>query len=244
VSAAFLELADVTSTNSYLTQHREELAPYAGVYSWNQTSGRGRAGREWVAIPGHTLAFSLRLASNHVEDAGPWVSLLAGHVLCSVVRSRGLHLAGVKWPNDILVSGAKLAGILVEKHNEFYVVGIGINVLSSPTRLAGIATTSLANEGWTPDDVVQDIISPVFSELEALVQQPGPADRVRAQWRELVLTSLDTLGQEVEVSDAAGSVRRGFAVDLGEDGALVVDIPTEHTTMSIHAGDVFHIKRS
>jgi BirA family biotin operon repressor/biotin-[acetyl-CoA-carboxylase] ligase len=240
----FLELPEVASTNSFVANEAEAMVPFAGVFSWNQTQGRGRAGRRWESLPGETLAVSLRLPNARPNAQISWLPLLAGYVLCSLLRSRGLHRAGVKWPNDILVGEAKLAGILAEKHPTFCVVGIGVNVGARPALSSGHVATSLRAEGFEPLDVVADLIEPIFSGLEELLGLPGTDEQVVASWRQLVLGTLDTLGHHVEFHDVGEQVRRGVARDLAVDGALVVEIPGENRTVSVYSGDIFHVGRS
>jgi BirA family biotin operon repressor/biotin-[acetyl-CoA-carboxylase] ligase len=240
----FLELPEVDSTNSFLANEAEAMVPFAGVFSWNQTHGRGRAGRSWESLPGKTLAVSLRFPNARPSAQISWLPLLAGHVLCSLLRSRGLLRAGVKWPNDILIGEAKLAGILVEKHPTFCVVGIGVNVGASPTLSSGHLATSLRAEGFEPIDVVSDLIEPIFYGLEELLGLPGTEEQVVASWRQLVLGTLDTLGHHVEFRGAEEQVGRGVAADLAIDGALLVDIPGENRTVSVYSGDVFQLGRS
>lgn len=243
MSPLFVELPEVDSTNSFLVSPPEGFRSCDGVFSWNQTGGRGRSGRQWLSRAGETLAFSLALPTARCEEAGSWLPLLAGHVLCLLLRERGVPGAGVKWPNDILVGGAKLSGVLVEKHPSIVVVGVGINILGSPMVGNDVATTSLREQGWQPEDVVSDIIEPVFHGINHLLGS-GQSEEKELRWRQVVTETLGTIGKMVEFRDQQGHVRNGVAVNLGTDGALVVDVPGEHQHVMVHAGDVFHIERS
>ena len=238
-----MELPEVASTNSFLVAPPEGFQSCDGVFSWNQTAGRGRSGRQWLSRAGETLAFSLAFPTSRCEETGSWLPLLAGHVLCVLLRERGLPGAGVKWPNDILVGGAKLSGILVEKHPAIVVVGIGINIGGSPVVGNNTATTSLREQGWQPDDVLSDIIEPVFHGIDNLLGS-GQSGKNELRWRQAVGETLGTIGKLVEFRDQQGDLRNGVAVGLGTDGALVVDVPGEHQHVMVHAGDVFHIERS
>jgi BirA family biotin operon repressor/biotin-[acetyl-CoA-carboxylase] ligase len=239
-----VELAEVDSTNSYLARESALQPSLTGVFSWNQTSGRGRLGRTWVGIPGDTLAFSLSFPLLAESHSSSWLPLLTGHVLCGVLRNAGILAASVKWPNDVMVGGEKVAGILVEALAHAYVVGVGVNVSSSPVGISGHGATSLLQHGWAPNDVVAEIIEPVFWGVHQALALTGAPEAVMTQWKESVVATLDTMGRFVEVGGQEGEPLRGIASDLAPDGALVLSIPGETKTVTIRSGDIFHIAPS
>ena len=94
-----------------------------------QSAGRGRLGRAWVAPPRAALTFSVLLRPAAVPRARlGWLPLLAGVAVAAAIRAQAGVDAQLKWPNDVLVGGAKLAGILAEAAGDAVVVGIGLNV--------------------------------------------------------------------------------------------------------------------
>lgn len=121
----------VTSTNDLVrAAARRGAEERLVVGAESQTAGRGRHGRTWVDLPGRCLLFSLLLRPG--DDAvGRLLGLTAAaSVVTAAVRCCGLR-AGVRWPNDVVCGRAKLAGILVERTRDAYVVGIGVNVLGT-----------------------------------------------------------------------------------------------------------------
>src|SRR5215472_8189160 len=131
-----------------------------------QTAGRGRMGRQWVSPPRAALMFSVLLRPVAVPPAmRGWVPLLTGVAVASAMRAQAAVDAWLKWPNDVLVNGAKLVGILAEQSGDAIVVGTGINVSTSGDELPGPAATSLALEGAASTD--RDLLlARVLTELE------------------------------------------------------------------------------
>src|SRR5262252_2822814 len=108
-----------------------------------QTEGRGRLGRRWISPPRRALTFSVLLRPPVPSALLGWVPLLAGVAVASALeRTAGMD-ARLKWPNDVLVGDAKLAGILAERWGDAVVVGTGINVLQQRGELPVPTATSL-----------------------------------------------------------------------------------------------------
>lgn len=210
------------------------------VVALEQTAGRGREGRRWETTPGRGLALSvaLRLGCD-VRQAGI-VPLAAGLALVRAVHALGVPAARLKWPNDVVVGGRKLAGVLCELKraadgSEVVVIGVGLNVAQRredfPEALSDTAT-SLALEGSsaTLEDAAAeflDRLEPVWAEA-----QEGDRARVLAEWSR----ACDHWGRRVSVRTPAGAVE-GVALRLDADGGLVLrrDDGRERT---IVAGDV------
>lgn len=132
-----------------------------------QTEGRGRLGRTWHAPAGTSLLFSIVLEPAVSPDRLPELSLVAGAAVAEAIRSEtGLETA-VKHPNDVLVGGRKVAGILAESAEGRVVLGIGINVGQSRDDLpadANPSATSLALEGANVDRA--ELLASVLEQLE------------------------------------------------------------------------------
>ena len=119
--------AEVSSTNDELRILAEQgMGAGLVLVGEDQKAGRGRRGAAWFSPKGDGLAFSVLLRPG--ADKGLWhrLSLVAGLAVAEAVEKFGV-IAEVKWPNDVLVGGRKLAGILVEAGKDFVIVGIGIN---------------------------------------------------------------------------------------------------------------------
>lgn len=135
----------VSSTNDELRALAEKgMAEGLVLVAEEQTAGRGRRGAEWFSPKGESLAFSVLLRPLDPKAFWHRLSLVAGLAVAEAVE-RFVPLAEIKWPNDVLIGGKKIAGILVEAGSDFVIVGIGINV-NTDTFPEGLAATSLAIE--------------------------------------------------------------------------------------------------
>jgi BirA family biotin operon repressor/biotin-[acetyl-CoA-carboxylase] ligase len=129
-------VGEITSTNDELLRRGEEGAPSGTLlFAESQTAGRGQFRRPWNSAPGLGLWFSLLLRMEISDASIPSLSTFAAVALVRALRSLGVTDAGIKEPNDILIGGHKVAGILVETrvgNDPFAVVGIGLNVNHTP----------------------------------------------------------------------------------------------------------------
>lgn len=185
-----LHLESVTSTQDVA----RELPIGSVVIADHQTAGRGRLEHRWEAPPDSALLVSFALAPN------PLLSLAAG-VASAEACAQGVRL---KWPNDLLLDGRKVGGILVEATSTKAICGIGINLTWAPVGAAKL------NQ---PRDQL-------FERLRPLVERwcSAPPDEVLARWRRLS----DTLGRRVRVQ-LPDREFEGLAQDINERGELIVD---------------------
>jgi BirA family biotin operon repressor/biotin-[acetyl-CoA-carboxylase] ligase len=236
-------VAETGSTNSDLADDaRRGVAEGAVLAADAQSAGRGRMGRTWVAPPRAALTFSVLLRPAEVSQARRgWVPLLAGVALALAVRQETGVDARLKWPNDVQVNGAKLAGILAEQADDAIVVGAGINVSSRRDELPVPGATSLALEGAAVTDRDR-LLAAILRELErwylAWTGRAGDAGEsgLAAEYRRLCAT----LGRQVMVSLPGGQTLTGAADDVDDLGRLVVGSP--EGPVPISAGDVNHVR--
>ena len=236
-------LDEVGSTNTYVRDRAREGAP-AGLVAVadHQTAGRGRLDRHWESPPGASLLVSVLLRPGSGAEGmhlGGGAVALAGADACREV-------AGVepvlKWPNDLLLDGAKLAGVLAEA--EFHgsslsalIVGIGINVAwPGPPGAGGICLNDVRRSGPPVDrrvllDRLLEALEPRCALLEDDEGRRSLADEVRRRCA--------TLGQQVRVT-LAGEDLLGRAAAIDEAGRLVVE--TAQGPRSVSAGDVVHLR--
>ena len=237
----------MTSTNEWVSQHASVLPSDTLVFTLNQTAGKGRNGRVWAALPGESVAISLLFDGVPRGIFPTWVPLLAGVSVVETVRTLGVSTPSLKWPNDVLVDGAKLAGILVEVlPDSRVVVGLGLNLASSATSLPHPTATSLALQGVVVSDLERDVLQPVALALRGyldIARDKKPAE-VHSEWRGIVSAHLSTLGCLVEWQDSEGITQRGIAQQLAADGGLVVSGSPGQEDVIVRSGDVFHIERS
>ncbi len=147
----------VDSTQKWVRQRVSSLTDRSVLLASSQTEGRGRPGRTWLSPPGGFYASFLLKPSPPVSFS-PCVSLLAALLLSRIMLRRGLD-ARVKWPNDVLVRGRKLAGIVAETGNRpesWFILGVGVNLqvapvlrIEGPFPPAGGATSALLHPRWS-----------------------------------------------------------------------------------------------
>jgi len=194
------------------------------VVAESQAAGRGRRGRVWQDEPGASLLTSILLRPRLAPAQLPTLSLTAGVAVAEALASAAGLAPRLKWPNDVLVDGRKLAGILLESRLSsapaasacVVALGIGINVAQRafPPELAEHATSvRLAGGGDLDRDVLLVALLEALDRWRARLESEGFAP-VRTRWRSLA----DTLGRTVSVDGVTG-----VAVDVDDDGALLVD---------------------
>ena len=157
-----------------------------------------------------------------------------GAAVVSSVRSCGVEGASIKWPNDVVVDGRKLAGILCEvRPDGFVIAGLGINV-SFSGELPDARAISLAELIPDARSKLDTLIATVIRGLSELME----SDYFRQ--RDSVISVMDTIGRDVEVLDRDGSRRRGFAEGLDETGALLVRM-ADGSTNAVASSDIEHL---
>lgn len=209
----------------------------------DQRAGRGRLDRTWTAPAGTALAVSVVVDAAGIPPAvRGWIPLVAGAAMTRAVRAQLSGHSGtaeLKWPNDVLVDGGKICGILAEAVPGTFdtvVVGAGVNTRMSRADLPVTTATSFAAIGADCDDdrLLADYLESLSDLLGALAD--GRADRVHRDVEKLCAT----VGRDVRVSLPDGSTLQGRAARLDEGGRLVVEAGTIETVVS--AGDVVHVR--
>lgn len=242
------------STNQVLKRQATASPTGTVVVTDQQTEGRGRLGRSWVNQPGKDLTFSVLLRPAVAPARAHLLSLTGALAVAEVLEAvPGLErIIGIKWPNDVLLAGKKVCGILVEgsmdaDRMEWAVAGIGLNVNSDPAALIAGAALERANEwrGKPQPTSLREALgrsvarAPLLAELLA---------RLTKRWSSLVdeavlegLRRRDVLvGARVAVlSGPPGDepVASGEAVGMGAEGQLLVRAPSGEI-ISVFAGDV------
>ena len=217
-----LEVLDALgSTNDEVRLRARDRAP-AGlvVLAERQTAGRGRRGAAWLSPPGEGLTFSVLLRPSEPMALWPRLSLVAGLAVAEALGGFGIE-AEIKWPNDVLVGGRKICGILVEAGSEFVVVGIGVNVAtrSFPEGLAGQATSVWIERGGGVErpELLERILASLAGWSGALGGGfPGVVRRVRER---CALT-----GRRVRLRVGDGALE-GTVQGVGEAGELLLETP-------------------
>ena len=199
-----------------------------------QSGGRGRQGRDWVSPPGNLYASTLvRLRPSDPPPAT--LALVTAVALDEAMRVWLPNAAGlaIKWPNDLLIDGAKLSGILLERSGDAVVIGIGVNLAHHPD-LPDRPATSLAAHGATVDAAnFLETLAETFARWLGKWRGEGLAP-VRARWAERAHPS----GTALTARLPDGSATDGLFERLDADGALILRL-ADGTTRVIHAADVF-----
>ena len=232
-------VSETGSTNADVAERfrageEEGLVLVAG----HQTAGRGRLGRSWVTTPGSSLTVSFLLVPDAPAERWPWLPLLTGVAAAGAVRRTAGVEVTLKWPNDVLVGGRKLGGILLERvegARPGAVVGIGLNLGQTREELPVPEATSLALES---DAVVDrsELLTALLDELGAAYDAWTAGADLRPRYLELCSTP----GQQVRVAVPGGEVV-GEAVDVDEDGRLVVR-SADGSEDRLAVGDVVHVR--
>ena len=225
--------AEIDSTNRYLLDLAREGAPEGVVaVADSQTAGRGRLGRSWVAPPGASLLVSVLLRPSLPPERAHLVTLACGLAAVATARSLAGADALLKWPNDVVVSDRKLAGILGERTGDAVVVGMGLNVHwdEFPPEIASIATAlNIVGHAVSRDAVLDAWLREYDARLSAL-------DSVLSE----AVACSATLGRRVRV-ELASETFEGTAVRLTDDGHLVV-ARDGAGDIEVTAGDVIHLR--
>jgi BirA family biotin operon repressor/biotin-[acetyl-CoA-carboxylase] ligase len=245
-----VEVADVTgSTNADLLARAARGEPEGAVLAAEQQrAGRGRLGRTWVSPARAALTFSVLLRPAAVPRARlGWLPLLAGVAVAAAVRDVAAVDAQLKWPNDVLVGHAKLAGILAEAAGDAVVAGIGLNVSTEPAERpppgpGALPATSLRIEGAASLDrerLLAGILAGLERRYRAWCQVLGDTERsgLRAEYTGLCAT----LGRRVRVELPSGRLLDGLAAAVDADGRLLLSMPPD-ADLPVAAGDIVHLR--
>jgi len=221
------------STNSVMAM-RESWPAFSALLTEEQTAGRGRLGRTWISRPGESLALSVMVPALPHGPGLTWVPLLAGACLVEALRSAGLPEAGLKWPNDVLVGGEKLAGVLCEVHqNGGVIVGVGLNRRFSgePPSESAVALSEFMDAG---DAVIDGILAGFFNLLRTSQTWE------RSDVHTFVSDRLLTVNRAVDVVPVTGESWRGVARGVDGEGRLIVR-NAHGVDVEIVAADVHHL---
>jgi len=224
---AVLLTSTLSTQGDVLKLAEQGQAEGAVIIAEEQTGGRGRFGRKWFSPPGKGIWMSVLLRPDVPLQHTPQLTLLTGVAVCRAVRACTGADAGIKWPNDLLIDGRKVCGILlestVEDHEVRYcIAGIGVDVNFDPEDypedLTTIAT-SLKMETGQPVDRTK-LTAAILTELEQLyfLYQKEGFGVISALWEALSVS----MNREITVTNPHGVIE-GKAIGLDPSGALLVE---------------------
>ena len=217
----------VFSTNSiakFLANHSADEGTV--LISEIQTKARGRSGKKWEA-PDGGVWMSLILRPNVPTARIGLITLATGVAIAKSIRSLGVD-ARIKWPNDVLIHGKKISGVLTEVNATFneidwIVVGIGIDSnlkLEDFSEDIRIGTTTLTEE--LPAKVDENELIAIFlNEFEKVYElyKDGEIETILKDWRDLA----DTIGKYVNITQTGGKVTQGYVVGINNEGSLIIE---------------------
>ncbi len=243
-----LHLLDETpSTNTAALRMAEAGAPHrTAVLADSQTEGRGREGREWRTPRGSAIALSVIVRPDSGPEWWPWIGLVAALAIREAIQHECALAARVKWPNDVLIRGRKVAGVLTEtrwhplhRAQRAVIVGIGVNAnnraAALPESFAASATSILDASGSVVDRsrLAAAILNRLADGIDAL---PRSADALRSRWA----VASATAGNQVTVSTPTGLLE-GADEGLDPLGRLMVRT-RDGRLAAVHTGDVLLLR--
>lgn len=244
---ALYEYDILDSTNEEASRRAQagDLGP-AVVWAKTQTAGRGRRGREWVSKPGNVFMSVL------VDPGKPLIEASQLSFAASLAVKRALEDVTeswpepmpitLKWPNDVLLGGQKVSGILLEGgaapdgqggQRDYLIIGIGVNLKHAPEGTPFPATSLAANTGeQTP---ASEVVSRITFHLKALIEawQTSGFSPLRLEW----MASADRFGETIDVQQGDTRIQGTF-LDVSAEGALLLGLE-DGREETIHAGDVY-----
>ncbi len=240
-----IRLEEVDSTNEYAKELiGQGCLEGTVVLSDIQTGGKGRLARKWESPKGGLwMSICLKPKDGLVGDKLGIIPLLSGCAAARAVSGISDLNARVKWPNDVIINGKKMAGILSESilngEDRWVVVGIGIDV-NNPVQegyeFSDISTSITEETGRKFD--LEKLMVQLICEFERLynMAESGKDAEVLDEWRGMA----DTLGKKVSINRISGEIT-GIARDIDEVGALILELQNGHTE-TILAGDCQHLE--
>lgn len=200
-----------------------------------QTAARGRSGNTWTSLQGNLFAtLVVDVGKIPARYAGQY-SFLTAVALMEILQDAGIEMARNKWPNDILVDGKKIAGILLESDLNAdgtlnaLMIGVGVNLACAPD--GAVALADLTGKAHLPRDILNQFLKSMDGNLQVLQKEGFPP--IRTKW----LGRAFGIGTEIRVRLPRETFHAEFT-GVDEDGALQVKCK-DGQMRSIHSGDVF-----
>lgn len=227
IGHTIIRLDEVESTSTLMLEDSAYLENHGlVVIARHQTGGRGRMGRRWASLPGGQLQFSLVLHPNLPPQEVPLLSLVSGLAVARALEDVLALSPALKWPNDVLLGGGKVCGILVEGARgrggrPRLVIGIGVNCDGTPGDFppeVRASLTTLAHETGAPVDK-EALLQAILAQLTALHERLTAGDKAAllAEWSRRALLR----GHRVRMNAADGA-REGEPVGLTAEGCLII----------------------
>ena len=222
----FLKFDEIDSTNNYMKENFSKFENYDIVAAKNQTSGRGRRGNTWSSLEGMAL-FSFLLKTENKLDIHEYTKLplIAGISTLVALKKIKDGTYNFKWTNDVFLDNKKLCGILIEKVQENFIIGIGINVRNIiPDELQKIAIS------MNSDHNIDDLILKVVEEFSNYYQK-----FINGKWNEILqeINQYNFLKDKIIKVHIGEQVFQGKAKNIAQDGRLEIETDGELKLFSV-----------
>ena len=222
----FLKFDEIDSTNNYMKENFSKFENYDIVAAKNQTSGRGRRGNTWSSSEGMAL-FSFLLKTKNKLDISEYTKLplIAGISTLVALKKIKDGAYNFKWTNDVFLDNKKLCGILIEKVEENFIIGIGINVRNIiPDELQKIAIS------MNSDHDIDDLILKVVEEFSNYYKK-----FINGNWNEILqeINQYNFLKDKIIKVHIGKQVFQGKAKNIAQDGRLEIEIDGELKLFSV-----------
>ncbi|OEU69663.1 MAG: biotin--[acetyl-CoA-carboxylase] ligase [Desulfovibrio sp. S3730MH75] len=221
----------------------EDLPEWGSVLSLEQHTGRGQVRREWISPPGNVygaIKWPALPTAAPGEERPVWtriLPLIVGYLACKALKDIGVD-AQLKWPNDILMNGKKVGGMLIEERGSVVVVGIGLNTASAPDKSAlrpghAVEATRINTDEMElgPLETWIGLVSYFKSHFDSIVSTQDPEDFLAELADQLVW-----FGEEVRIVDGPKDVTEGRICGLCPDGGLIIE--KDGIKHSVYSGSV------
>ena len=245
IGKKILYFDEVNSTNEKANELAANVEEGTVIIAEKQKKGIGRFGREWISPEGGVYVSVILKPKISPIDASK-MTLIAGIAVAKVIRKLGLD-AKLKWPNDVLIHGKKVGGILTsistkEGKIDYIIVGIGINanvdismfpkeLQKSATSLKGELKTEVSTE-----KIIEDVLYEIEMNYEIFKFKKGNFTYLLNEWKRLS----DTIGKKVKIKMRT-EVIEGEAVGVNRDGALILKLE-DGSLKNIIAGECLHLR--
>nr|WP_314533000.1 biotin--[acetyl-CoA-carboxylase] ligase [uncultured Fusobacterium sp.] len=222
----FLKFDEIDSTNNYMKENFSKFENYDIIAAKNQTSGRGRRGNTWSSSEGMAL-FSFLLKTENKLDILEYTKLplIAGISTLVALKKIKDGAYNFKWTNDVFLDNKKLCGILIEKVEENFIIGIGINVRNIiPDELQKIAIS------MNSDHDIDDLILKVVEEFSNYYKK-----FINGNWNEILqeINQYNFLKDKIIKVHIGEQVFQGKAKNIAQDGRLEIEIDGELKLFSV-----------
>lgn len=222
----FLYLDETNSTNTYCKEHLERIKDKTVVYTSKQTNGRGRFDRVWIDLGNENLFLSLVLKPSY--ELKPVYTNLTQYCALKLAKTFELYSVkpNIKWPNDILINGKKISGILAEtvfSNNKLngIIIGVGLNLNAKKNQFSIIDKPVTAlnleiNKTIDKDEFLKNFTDNFFNEYDQFLS--NGFNTIKEDY----LKYVNFLGKKISFTDAGKKIT-GIAKNITDDGALVID---------------------